>query len=170
MNAMIETELQEAERGFRALQSELDSLPSQLEAAAREANGARLLLLRRRRDELEAALFSARARVLKLRIEAAEARRAELRREREEAEQRLITAAEAARRAADEAQARLAEHSAVMFEVQRLENSIELSRHEIGELRSELAREVKRAGGGEVREGADYGISTGRRLTGSVAS
>jgi hypothetical protein len=157
-------ELEEAEARMRRLEREIAEIPEQLSAAARLADASALLRLRVRRDEAQAELFAARSTLLRLRISAGERRRTQLRLELEERESELAVAAEAARRAADAAREKLKEHSAIVFEVSRVQNALDLERRSLNELREELRTEIANASG-ETGPGAEsFGIRTGERL------
>lgn len=156
--------LEAAAREVNALEAEQRALPSRLSEAAREADGERLLALRRRREEVEAELFTARARYLQLRIEDAERRRFEYKRAVSIQEGALLEAARDARAAADLAQAAVAAHGRVAFEMRRLENVAEIERQRANELRQELAALVREAGGEKVEQVINFGERTGRPL------
>ena len=156
------SELAEAESQLRLLERELAALPSRLSEAAREADGARLLILRRRREEVEAELFSARARLLRLQIEAAEQRRFALKRALKAEEEELIAAAQVAREAYDFAKKKVEEHGQVALRMRLLENDSEIQRQRAAELRGQLAALVREAGGEQVDGGVNYGLRSGR--------
>jgi chromosome segregation ATPase len=162
----VEAELEEAAQDLRALKAELSDLPNQLSAAARAADGAQLLTLRRRRDEIDALLFTARARSLRLEIQVAEQRRAELRRELAAKEEQLRAAAAEVRAAADELKRKTAAHTQISFEVLRVENSAEIQRQQANELRQQLAALIREASGEAAgAEVAQIGLRTGRAVT-----
>jgi hypothetical protein len=159
------TELEVASRAVRGLESEQRALPGQLAAAAREANGARLLALRRRRGELEGELFAARSRLLQLEIEAAERRRVELKKAWKLEEEELLVAAQAARKAYDEARRKVEAHGQVALRMRLLENDAEIQRQRANELRAELAALVREASGEGGELVINFGERTGRPLT-----
>lgn len=158
------SELAEAEAQLRHLERELAALPSRLSEAAREADGARLLALRQRRGEIVGEIFAAKSRLLRLEIEAAERRRFELRRAVSVQEDALLEAARDARAAADLAQAAVAAHGRVAFEMRRLQNAAEIERQRAVELRAELAALVREAGGAKGEEAVSYGLRSGRLI------
>jgi hypothetical protein len=160
-----QSELAEAEGRLRLLESEQRALPSQLSEAAREADGARLLILRRRREEVEAELFSARARLLRLQIEAAERRRLALKQSLKVEESELIAAAQVARKAYDEARLKVEEHGRIALRMRLISNDVEIERVKANELRQQLADLVREAGGEQVPQVVSYGERTGRPLT-----
>lgn len=169
MSTMIEGTLDEqldrAARTLRALETESNSLPAQLEAAARAADGAQLLALRQRRGELEAEIFAAKSRLLRLEIEAAERRRVELKKAWKLEEEELLTAAQAAREAYDFAKKKVEEHGQVVLRMRLLENDSEIQRQRANELRQQLAALIREAGGEKVPQVVNYGERTGRPMT-----
>jgi hypothetical protein len=160
-----QSELAESEAQLRLLESEQRALPSRLSEAAREADGARLLALRRRRGELEGELFAARSRLLQLEIEAAERRRLELKKAWKLEEEELLVAAQAAREAYDEARRKVEAHGQVALRMRLLENDAEIQRQRANELRQELAALVREASGEGGEQVINFGERTGRPLT-----
>jgi hypothetical protein len=159
------TELEAAQRALRALEVEQAGLPAKLTDAAREADGSRLLALRRRREEVAAEVFSAKARVLRLQIEVAERRRVELKKALKLEEEELLAAAQVAREAYDFAKKKVEEHSAVVLRMRFLENDSEIERVKANELRQELAALVREASGEGGEQVINFGARTGRPLT-----
>jgi len=159
------SELAEAESQLRLLEAEQRALPSRLSEAAREADGARLLTLRRRREEVEAEIFSAKAKVLRLQIEDAERRRFSLKQALKVEEDELIAAAQAAREAYDFAKQKVVEHGAVVVRLRLLENDAEIQRQRANELRQELASLIREASGEQTKEAVNFGFRSGRVLT-----
>jgi hypothetical protein len=159
------TELEAAARELSALEAERRALPGQLAAAAREADGARLLALRQRRGELEGEIFAARSRLLRLEIEAAEQRRLALRRSLKEQEEELLAAAQVAREAWDFAKKKVEEHGQIALRMRLISNDIEIARVKASELRQQLAALIREASGEGGEQVVSYGERTGRPLT-----
>jgi hypothetical protein len=158
-------ELEEAAQALRILEAELAGIPARLAEAARAADGERLLVLRRRRDELGAEVFAARVRLLRLEIGIAERNRSELRRQVRAQEDDLAAAAQAAREAFDFAQKKVEEHGAIALRMRLTENAAEVERQRSNELRQQLAALIRDAGGEGGEEAVSYGERTGRPIT-----